>query len=133
MAKPHIPLPKQVEKTHKAVTDYDRRREQQVKLDEAKAMHSDVWDKIDAAFDARRANPPSWGSLQTAQTTPALNQGNHDQDNLEIFLASDQPEVCRYCGKIRTDFTDVGNRQLHTCPECSKSYWVEEDTDTEEE
>lgn len=52
-------------------------------------------------------------------TTPA--------SSLEIFYASDQPEVCRYCGKARTDWKDVGNRQLHTCPDCGKSYWVEEE------
>lgn len=37
MAKQRIPLPKQVEKTHKAETDYDRRREQLVLLDEVYA------------------------------------------------------------------------------------------------
>jgi tRNA(Ile2) C34 agmatinyltransferase TiaS len=56
----------------------------------------------------------------------SLEELNHE--NLEIFLASDQPEICRYCGKTRTDFIDttVKGRQLHTCPACGKKYWVDE-------
>jgi uncharacterized protein with PIN domain len=37
--------------------------------------------------------------------------------------------VCRYCLKARTNFKEVGGRQLHTCPECGRSYWVEEETE----
>jgi formamidopyrimidine-DNA glycosylase len=50
----------------------------------------------------------------------------HGRDSsLEVFLMTDQPETCRYCGS-RTNFVQVGKRQLHTCPECGKQYWVEE-------
>jgi uncharacterized protein with PIN domain len=50
-------------------------------------------------------------------------------EELEIFLASDQPEVCRYCGEARTDFIDtaIKGRQLHICPACGKKYWVDEE------
>lgn len=122
MPKPRIPLPKQTEQVHRADTDYDRRREQQVSLDEV------------YADPANQPGPLYLAGLRRLQVAAVqessleeLNQGNHDQDHLEIFLASDQPEVCRYCGKIRTDFSEVGGRQLHTCPECGRSYWVEED------
>jgi uncharacterized Zn finger protein len=69
----------------------------------------------------QRVDPTVCPKCQSADidTTPV--------GSLEVFYASDQPEICRYCGKVRTDFVEVGNRQLQTCPECGMVYWTEEE------
>ncbi len=42
-----------------------------------------------------------------------------------IFLGSDQPETCRYCG-ARTEFHIFANGlQLHQCIRCAECYLVE--------
>jgi len=61
---------------------------------------------------------------------------------LEIFTMTDQPEECRYCG-WRTEITlDMGDMQIHECPNdtCRAVYMLEESdevmvvcTDCEEE
>jgi len=43
--------------------------------------------------------------------------------DLDTFIATDQPETCRHCG-TRTDFEQVLDRQLHTCPTCGCIYWL---------
>ena len=44
---------------------------------------------------------------------------------LDIYIATDQPETCRRCGR-RTDCPDINaNPQRHTCPECGYTYLVE--------
>lgn len=57
------------------------------------------------------------------------------QKDLEVFLGTDQPEQCRYCG-ARTDFEDLpleeGQEfpdQKHECPRCEKEYILEFDED----
>jgi len=53
---------------------------------------------------------------------------------LEVFLASDQPEECRKLGcGARTDYIDLkSGTQVHRCPVCGYTYLVEEDTDEQE-
>lgn len=46
------------------------------------------------------------------------------------YLATEQPEVCRWCG-VRTTFIELSvNLQLHLCYGCGREYLVEsEDED----
>ena len=45
-----------------------------------------------------------------------------------IYLASDQPEECCWCG-VRTIFEELGNGlQQHQCPSCKWHYLVEVDS-----
>jgi hypothetical protein len=49
--------------------------------------------------------------------------------DLEVFLATDQPESCRYCGS-RTEFMGATNsqgKQIHHCPNCHAVYVVDDD------
>jgi len=47
------------------------------------------------------------------------------EKGIPIFIASEQPEACRFCGS-RTDFTEwTAVLQIHTCPSCHKSYRLE--------
>ncbi len=44
-----------------------------------------------------------------------------------IYLGTEQPETCRWCG-ARTDFEVLANGlQAHTCLNCAKQYLVEDD------
>ena len=58
---------------------------------------------------------------------------SEETKDLEIYLATDQPETCRNCG-VRTSFEDISpdpenlnSRQKHTCPNCGKVYVLEFD------
>lgn len=44
-----------------------------------------------------------------------------------IYLMSDQPEACRWCG-VRTIFVELKDGlQRHECPRCKAEYFVETD------
>ncbi len=44
-----------------------------------------------------------------------------------VYIGTDQPETCRFCGS-RTDFEELPNeQQLHQCLDCGKRYIVEFD------
>jgi Zn finger protein HypA/HybF involved in hydrogenase expression len=127
-----IPLPKKTEQVHRdKKSDYDRQAGQAVSLEESEWLVD--CPRCGRFIQVQKADPTicprchetDIDTSRNGNSLEELNQGNHDEDRLEIFIASDQPEVCRYCGKMRTDFTEVNGRQLHTCPECGKSYWVE--------
>ena len=46
-------------------------------------------------------------------------------DGSFVFLGTDQPETCRWCGN-RTDFDELAtDLQLHECPRCKSRYLVE--------
>jgi hypothetical protein len=59
---------------------------------------------------------------------------NNPVKELDVFLATDQPETCRKCG-ARTEFDDFLNssKQLHKCKACGYSYITEEDYKSEKE
>lgn len=43
----------------------------------------------------------------------------------DVFIASDIPEVCRFCGKTRTNILKVRkDKEFHACPVCKSTYWV---------
>lgn len=47
------------------------------------------------------------------------------------FIASEQPETCRFCG-ARTEFIELTpDLQIHTCPNCCQSYQLEFEPDIE--
>lgn len=55
-----------------------------------------------------------------------LEAAKKNNDNLTIFLMTDQPETCGICG-ARTNWIDYKNgQQLHTCPSCNYIYLLEE-------
>jgi len=42
-----------------------------------------------------------------------------------VFIGTDQPETCRWCG-VRTIFDELTDgRQTHECPACNARYLVE--------
>lgn len=43
-------------------------------------------------------------------------------EDIPVFLPSDQPETCRYCGR-RTEIFAHENREFHQC-DCGKYYWI---------
>lgn len=46
-------------------------------------------------------------------------------DEEVIYLGTEQPETCRWCG-ARTDFNVLpSGLQVHTCLNCAKRYMVE--------
>jgi hypothetical protein len=46
-------------------------------------------------------------------------------DSSPKYLASDQPETCRWCG-ARTDFIELtASLQHHNCLNCQRQYYVE--------
>jgi hypothetical protein len=48
-----------------------------------------------------------------------------DANSSVIYMASDQPEACRWCG-ARTIFTEFSDSlQQHDCPSCEARYLVE--------
>jgi len=101
MAKPRIPLPKQVEKVHKDESQYDRNREK--RIHQQALLYADVFEMSSAQFD-----------------------GLKSLASLETFVMTDQPETCRSCG-ARTRFRQVTDtKQFHQCTDCGKSYWLVE-------
>ena len=47
-------------------------------------------------------------------------------ENLPCFTMTDQPETCPQCGR-RTEWLDVGDKQVHVCHECEFMYVLEEE------
>lgn len=46
---------------------------------------------------------------------------------IDTYYMHDQPFCCPQCG-ARTEYEEVGAKQLHTCARCARHYWLEEDT-----
>lgn len=68
-----------------------------------------------------------------AYSLKKIRTGVAPSKELDVFIASDQPEECRKlgCGH-RTDFIDIKpGTQLHRCPTCGYTFLVEEDTEEE--
>ena len=86
MAKPRIPLPKQVGGAHRAETDYDRRREKQVSLEE---VYSDP---------ANQPSPEYMRRLMTMQAQ-AINESTKERRTATFFYKGIQYtcRLVRYC------------------------------------
>jgi len=133
MAKLRIPLPSKGEQVHRdRKSQYDRRRAKQVSLEGNTPCLRDL--KMNLARENFNKGQISEKDFEEAiqradkvcvSCDDPVCRFPSENTFVEIFIASDQPEVCRYCGKARTNFKEMAGRQLHTCPECGKSYWVE--------